>query len=348
VRWSTPLARSAASTLLGSAAAAAYVLRELDESRSEKMYYAICDGTGLVGWMWRRLAGTHIQLQTVYGESVEYDHHDMAYMLDGIVRQMQLRLHPEPIRWGRSLLEPGQYHARIQRQERRQPNKQRPHAYLYPESLPMDELYASQCQSSLAAARGLFTQLDQVFRCIEPDTRNLAVFGHELRHLLMLACAEIESGLKAVLKANGVIKNRYEMKDYRRLKAPMLLANWKVELRSYPKFPKMAPFSEWPDAGPPAWWKAHNATKHDRELELASATLKSTVDAVAALYVVIAAQFGAEVLEDLGHQSPMRLAADGLPQWEPSKYYVPPALGGKECSWSAVPLRSEGAPQAPS
>ena len=176
----------------------------------------------------------------------------------------------------------------------------------------------------------LFDQLEGLFRCIEPDAQHRDVFSHDLRHLLMLTCAEIESGLKAVLKSNGRSKPRYDLTDYYALLTPLRLHEWKLQLRSYPDFGTLTPFAGWTAAAAPYWWTAHNKAKHDREHELGKATFGAAIEAMAALHIVIAAQFGADVL---GAMLPVQVTVDGYPRWAPEEYYAPPEAN---TDWTAV------------
>lgn len=109
-----------------------------------------------------------------------------------------------------------------------------------------------------------------VFRTVEPVTPNLQTYGHQIRQLLILACNEVETQTKGILKANncpGAGKNMNIKDDYFKLAKPMKLSAWKVRLASYPDYPELVPFAAWsgPDYQPLPWYRAYNDTKHDRE-----------------------------------------------------------------------------------
>jgi hypothetical protein len=235
-------------------------------------------------------------------------------------------------RWAKTERIPGEFHPRMQRELM-------PHLSAPP---PMTEMYAAACASAVTAARSLFVRADEVFRFIEPDRENIKTFGHELRHLLILACTEVESGLKAVLEANRAqpLRRRYEMRDYLRLVGPMRLAEWRLQLLGFPGAPPLEPFLGCTATRPPSWWSDYNAVKHDRERELPRATLKNVLEALAGVYVVVAAQFGVGAVHFRGGvplDMALALAEDGWPRWALSELYVPPSVPGGRDKWTEVP-----------
>lgn len=241
------------------------------------------------------------------------------------------------VKYGKAGSVPGAYHPRIDRARVNMRVDSR-----------ICDWYRDEKEAALAAARNLFVRLSDVFRFVEPAKLNGRTFGHELRHLLILACTEVESNLKAVLKANGAKPRRtnFDLIDYHRLVQPMRLANWEVRLPSYPKFGSSRPFANWRRNKAPTWWTAHNKAKHDRENELAKANLANVVHAMAALYVSIAAQFGAFVLhrDAAGTRIPVPLSVTqhGGPKWNPEEMYLPPKLKGGYSKWTPVPLFPDG------
>ena len=189
-------------------------------------------------------------------------------------------------------------------------------------------------ESSVASARNLSRRLDDIFRVVEPDDRNLGVFGHELRHVLILACTEVESGLKAVLKANNVRPTRrnYELPDYWKLVAPMKLDHWSAVINHRAHHcSKLEPFKGWTKNSPPAWWTAYNRVKHDREANLVEATLGHALNALAGVWVVIGAQFGTAEL-------PEHVSFGNIPHWGASERYIPPSVPGGHATWTPKTL----------
>ena len=161
-------------------------------------------------------------------------------------------------------------------------------------------VYRSVVFSSVRAFDLLVKQLRDLFEATEPTPKNNDAFGHATRQLLVLAATEVESGWKAVLKANhyGGGTERFTTKDYVKLHKAMRLDSYTVRLTRCPDWPAMKPFEGWRDDKPTEslwWYDAYNATKHDREQNLEKATLKAAVHAIAAAFVMLSAQFGTPI-----------------------------------------------------
>lgn len=238
-----------------------------------------------------------------------------------------LWLDSEPPRIALSPYLPGQHHPRIWRDE----ESPEPHEVGL-------GLVASE---SARVSRFLTGRLREAFRYIQPipDDRHLQVYGHELRELLILACTEVEAAWKAILVANDIssVGERYTRNDYVRLAEPMRLGEWRLVLSGYSHEIRLVPFEGWnPRHVSLTWYDAYNATKHDREAKLTEATLKNVIDAMGAVFIMQAAQFGPR-LEDADEftiaESP-RWALDERyisPRWQISKAQL---AGG----WRPTPL----------
>ena len=151
--------------------------------------------------------------------------------------------------------------------------------------------------ATVRVARALFERLEDVFKLIEPVATHQDVFGHELRHLLILAATEVESAWKAVLRANHYPGDRWTTRDYVRLQTAMKLDAYAVKLAGFPSFGEVVPFAGWSAANPTEslpWYSAYNANKHNREVYLKRATLGAAIDACAAVHIMAVAQFGSE------------------------------------------------------
>lgn len=85
-------------------------------------------------------------------------------------------------------------------------------------------------QSSIAVEL-LIQRMQDLFITVEPERKNLSVFGHRIRELLLLACMEVEAAWTGVLKQHKFINKRYCTNDYVKLLAPMCLADYEVTLR---------------------------------------------------------------------------------------------------------------------
>jgi hypothetical protein len=253
-----------------------------------------------------------------------------------VVSAIQERSKQSPGRWERATRTPGEFHPRIHRRGRRGGPFKPDMSVLFPEAF----------QSCRRSARGLFQRLGAVFQVLEPHNDNLDAYGHELRHLHILACTEVESNLKAVMNANGGRPKgkNLSISDYHRLDDPMRLTEWVIELPSHPNLTPVCPFAGWHAGQAPRWWTAYNAVKHNREENLSEATLRCVIDALAAVYVTVAAQFGVEQLH-LHHGAMVvveELLARDFPKWEPTEFYLPPQVPGGHADWTEVPLFPTG------
>jgi len=184
-----------------------------------------------------------------------------------------------------NLLEVGQFYPRIYRPMAPPFGRRRP---------PRDEVTATSSLMQLASAR---EQLERVFRTIAPESNNFNAYGHEIRNLMLLACTEVESECKGILKANGVKvpKDRWSTKDFVKVRDALRLEQFEVSLPMYPSLQKRTPFRGWDKDKPTeslSWYKAYNIVKHDRAEKFTEAKLIHAVDAVAACAVLLATQYG--------------------------------------------------------
>jgi hypothetical protein len=201
---------------------------------------------------------------------------------------------------------------------------------------PRTPLHELAWASSYGAVSTLVRRMSEVFHYIEPNDNNAHSYGHETRQLLIIAATEVESSLRAVLLANNYLAfsdrsaERLNTRDYVKLMAPMRLMEWTVRLTIHPAFGSITPFATWDEANPTTslpWYDAYNAVKHDRENSFSRATLRNAVEAVAAAYVLVLAQFGEfDNRQFLGLDEFRQISK---PRFLPTERYVPPAEGGR-------------------
>lgn len=87
-------------------------------------------------------------------------------------------------------------------------------------------------------------------------------------------------------------------KDYIKLAPILRLKDWRVMLRDYFGYRLIAPFEHWDTAKPSQsleWYSAYNAVKHDREGKFEQAQIQFVIEAMAAVHVMLAAQWGPEI-----------------------------------------------------
>jgi hypothetical protein len=197
---------------------------------------------------------------------------------------------------------------------------------------PENSGFAREWREAIRVGRMLATRLQEVFRYLEPVSPHKGAYSHELRMLFVLACMEVESACKEILFANGTPRGmQLNMGDYRKLAPVMRLPEWEVRLSTNTAYPPVAPFAAWAIAGSGSlsWFQDHHAVKHGREQSLDKATLGNTIEAVAAVFIMLRAQFGYPGLVEAS----MVLPADEFvitkePTWTDADGYLPPDTVG--------------------
>jgi hypothetical protein len=194
-------------------------------------------------------------------------------------------------------------------------------------------VYGSTYIRSNIAASSLFDQLEDLFRYVEPSAENMPAFGNRIRELLILTCTEVEAGWRAVLEDNSATtKDRYTTADYIQIKEPLRLSEWEVSLRDYPDIGKFAPFKDWsaPETSKSLpWYEAYNAVKHHREAKFAQASLGNLINAIAAVHLLQAAQWGPEMYDRFFGAIPSPFLTTKHPAHSLSDLYVP-TIDGRE------------------
>lgn len=180
--------------------------------------------------------------------------------------------------------------------------------------------------SSINQLHILIENLKSIFLTIHPAKENFNAYGHNIRNLLILACTEVESQFRGILKENGCSKKTYNTKDFVKLLEPLRLNTYTMKLVYYPLINKINPFFYWENEKPTeslSWYKNYNAVKHNRAVEFNKGTLKDVILAISAVAILIFAQYGDRVFEEdplFNHF----LELTYIPKWEISDYYIPP------------------------
>lgn len=167
----------------------------------------------------------------------------------------------------------------------------------------LDPVYAPGREHLTHAYRLLELELLELFDYIEPADRNLATFSHQLYQILLRACTEFETNATAILGDNGYNpldkhgkpRTNWRMDlDYWKINAACRLSEYSVKLPVWRGQAAIrTPFAAWGGAAyaPLPWYQAYNAVKHDRFAQFDSANLENVLDAVAAVLIVLCAQF---------------------------------------------------------
>lgn len=207
-------------------------------------------------------------------------------------------------------------------------------------------------QAAHVSNLALYRRLADIFETVEPHPKNYSTHGHALRHLLILACTEVESAWRSIMTANGYLPQTkgkptaFTTRDYVKLKPVLRLGEWKVTLESYPFGGLYRPFEAWDDASPTkslAWYDAYNAVKHDRAGELPRASLENVLNAMAAVAIMGWASFGEKVIGIEGVPHTAVFMPFHRPKWSPDEVYYGPEDDSKNSGqWWASSFKFPG------
>jgi hypothetical protein len=143
--------------------------------------------------------------------------------------------------------------------------------------------------------RSLVGMLDAICQTVHPQGVNLKCYGSSIRNLLILACTECEAQWRGVQSANGYSPKNPKTTDYVKLCAPLRLPEYGVRLSHFPWIEPFMPYNSWISSAPTKtlpWYDDYNAAKHDREVSFPRASLMSAIQSVAAIWIMVYAQFG--------------------------------------------------------
>ncbi len=219
-------------------------------------------------------------------------------------------------------LPPGRYYARMARPSDQNPTQA-------PGSLPNAYRHQDTIIASLNQVRSLVSMLDSIFQAVHPTQANMAAFGGTIRNLLILASTECEAQWRGVLVANNIVPQRPSTTDYVKLAPAMRLREYGVSLRHFPWLPPSQPFGGWDGKAPTKslpWYDDYNAAKHDREGAFSRASLQSAINAVSAVWIMIAAQFGHSAVREFDDLE-RYFELSGVPRWPYVEVYTPPYAG---------------------
>jgi len=123
-------------------------------------------------------------------------------------------------------------------------------------------------------------------RWVEFSEQNEDVYSVEIARLLMTACSEIDVIAKLLCKAIG--RSADNINKYQDI-ITEVIPKFHESKVSMPKFGKnFCPWSNWslPHCSPD-WWQGYNKVKHERIRHFQKANLKNTLNAMAALCLLL-------------------------------------------------------------
>jgi len=168
----------------------------------------------------------------------------------------------------------------------------------------------------LSIEEDLFT----LFRFVEPTESNMSTYSLELARILFSASSEVDVVAKLIcnnLNSDTIAKN---INDYRQIITDLIPRFYEVTVH-LPRYGLILnPWKNWGSEKNPDWWKAYNNVKHERNEHFQDANLMSTLNSVAALYVMLLFFYQEEAEE--GQLSPNpRLLTVGKPFITDSLFY---------------------------
>lgn len=129
--------------------------------------------------------------------------------------------------------------------------------------------------------------LARLSRFVELSEANFSTYSIEQVRLLLASCSEIDVLAKALCKkinsrsrADSINKYASEI-----LQAHPRLKESEVIIRRHGL--RLNPWIDWSVDESPQWWRAYNKVKHQRSDHFREASLKNTLNALAALFVLL-------------------------------------------------------------
>ena len=244
--------------------------------------------------------------------------------------RLQLRFIPQVAAVGYTELDAGQYHPRFYRGgfNPSYDNLMR----------PIDTKIAMMAEERIDI---LDTDLTGISRVATPSTGNKDTYGAVIGNTLRQACSDVESQLKGILLENGYQsghpKGYLSTNDYVKVCKPLRLEEYSVRLMRHEGYPEVTPFRGWNAGAPTAslpWYDAYNAIKHDQEKDFHRGTLEHVIGAVAALHVLVLAQWGATFMRQISRDAFFTLSK--YPRWEHKDRTFAPPPGS---TWTKLPYQ---------
>ena len=85
---------------------------------------------------------------------------------------------------------------------------------------------------------------------MQPSTKTLDVYGHEIRNLLILAATEVEMHWRGILTANGSSTSKFNTNEYIKLADALRLVDYAITFLDFPDLQLIRPFAGWSKADP--------------------------------------------------------------------------------------------------
>jgi hypothetical protein len=201
----------------------------------------------------------------------------------------------------------------------------------------IDPRNISDWSSPLRAFNLLVQDFKKICEYIDPNDDNLSVYSHRLYELYIRSCTELESNMKAILKANDYIKKvkgkkdndkNWNIKDYKKLESVLKLSKYKVQLIFWNggRGIECDPFGNLKKGASNnlVWYSEYNNVKHNREEYFHKASLENVIESICGLFVVLFAQYGAQVFNPYQEIESYCVSGNGLISHNSSIFRIQP------------------------
>lgn len=192
--------------------------------------------------------------------------------------------------------------------------------------------------SEVRTFSSISSSLVRVFDYIEPESSNLKAYGNKLREILILACTEVEYLWLKFLQENSYpTKKSYSTIDYVKCLPHLKLSEYEVQFINFPSLGIFKPFGGWNDKQATKslpWYDAYNAVKHNRGANMPNATLDAAINSIAAIRILLKAQYGFSELEGVINMPNVDLfKINTTPVWSVNEVAMP-LLNSSGASWT--------------
>lgn len=159
----------------------------------------------------------------------------------------------------------------------------------------LDSRYSDDRNMLCRSYKILENDLKAVFEYVEPSDDNLHVYSHRIYELLLRTATEFETNCKRILDANGYTKaGNFNIEDYHKINQATRLSDYEVYIDIWrPSRKLIQPFLNWSNNHSLSWYQGYNLAKHNRNVNFSHASLENLVQAMAGVYCILFAQFGA-------------------------------------------------------
>ena len=125
--------------------------------------------------------------------------------------------------------------------------------------------------------------MELVARYIEFSLANMSTYSVELAHLLLAASSEVDVVAKLLCQRLENDSPRGNIDQYRVILTRHIptISAMQVFVPRYGL--TLTPWDNWASDNNPDWWRSHNNVKHERDYFFHEATLKNSLNALAAL-----------------------------------------------------------------